>query len=536
MTPVLMEGDVVSWTPSRIEDVKVGDIIVFKSYISWPDEKIVVHRVSDIKTNSKNQILLETKGDKNTWTDQAGPHIPEPYIRENHLMGKIISLGNVPLKIPFVGAVGIWINNGLEQLSQPTVEKETISFIGIFAPLTISLVVLVVLIFILPERAKTIKEKIRYYIFGKKPLNLKKTAITFLIAYIVFFSIIHVFANDQVTSAVGINSQTEDAGIKFGNIKPGSSSGQRFLPVYNPGTMNMKGVVYGTGELNNFVTRKNFEIEKGESKFLELKAIAKNNSKNGSYMGNIMVFSSPFWTMFPDEFIKGVLDFNAEASVIILDCSTALILTGLTLLLLIAITFISEKSNELLIDRSWIHPSRFIIKKRVTKKIRKTGRNAKKALNKSMGWILNINYESLEEDKKFLSKYFKSFAASIVILPVLFYIKNPITAMFISVLIGGILSYFVSCKVRKKIVLTVFIIMTITTIHMLIQSNIIILEKEITTLEMLSLSVGIIGVYVLIFTLLLIPISAVVWYITHVIRNVKEQKDPLLSLEGRCDL
>ena len=156
-----MEGDVVAWTPTRIEDIEIGDVIVFKSHIHWPDEKILVHRVSDIKYTSNGERLLETKGDRNPWVDQAGPHIPEPYIREKNLMGKVISIGQFPLKIPFVGMLGIWINQGLEAISQPTSSKDSISYAGIFAPLTISAVILVILIFIIPEKAKTVKEKLK---------------------------------------------------------------------------------------------------------------------------------------------------------------------------------------------------------------------------------------------------------------------------------------------------------------------------------------------------------------------------------------
>jgi len=226
-----MEGDIVAWTPTKIDDVKVGDVVVFKSYVHWPDEKIVVHRVSDIKTDSKGNPILETKGDKNDWTDQAGPHIPEPYIREDHLMGKVLSIGQQPLKIPFIGYLGIWINQGLESLSQPTASKGALNYVGIFAPLTISIVILVILIFILPEKARTIKEKIRLNIFGIKPLNLKKTIITFLIAYVVFLTVIHCFAYDSISASVGIDASSPGSNMDFGKIKPGHESYAKDLPI-----------------------------------------------------------------------------------------------------------------------------------------------------------------------------------------------------------------------------------------------------------------------------------------------------------------
>jgi len=173
MSPSLIEGDIIAWTPTTMNDIKIGDVVVFKSYVSWPGEKLVVHRVADIIKDSKGEPLLETKGDANKWTDQAGPHIPEPYIREDHVIGKAVSIEQQPLKIPFIGYFGIWVSQGLDLLVQPTAEKGSLVYIGVFAPLTISAVILVILIFVLPEEAKTVKEKIRLYIFGHRPLSIK---------------------------------------------------------------------------------------------------------------------------------------------------------------------------------------------------------------------------------------------------------------------------------------------------------------------------------------------------------------------------
>jgi hypothetical protein len=55
-------------------------------------------------------------------------------------------------------------------------------------------------------------------------------------------------------------------------------------------------------------------------------------------------------------------------------------------------------------------------------------------------------------------------------------------------------------------------------------------------MESLGLGVGAIGIYLLALAFFLFPLSCLSWYFTHKLRNVKEQKDPLLVLEGRCDL
>lgn len=78
--------------------------------------------------------------------------------------------------------------------------------------------------------------------------------------------------------------------------------------------------------------------------------------------------------------------------------------------------------------------------------------------------------------------------------------------------------------------------MVIVITHMIIQSNLIVISREHTMLELMALSLGAIGIYLLLLALLLIPLALVSWALVRLIRNVKEQSDPLLSLEGRYDL
>jgi len=534
MTPTLMQGDIVAWTPTPIEDIEVGDIIVFKSYVTWPGEKLVVHRVSDIKKSPKGTLLLETKGDNNEWTDQKGPHIPEPYIREDHVMGKVVSIGPFPLKVPLIGQFGIWINEGLNVISQPTASKESINYLGVFAPLTISAVILVALIFIVPEKAETIKEKIHLYIFGRKSLNLKKTMISLLIAYILFFTVIHAFAYETMTASVGVNESPLEANIKFGRIQENKRSSARDFPVVNPSAMPVKGVVYAKGDIGKYITKKTFVLDRGEEKTVKLYAYAPNGSANGSYSGDIMMYSSPFWLMIPDSLVKFLYYLNAETSVLMLDLMSAVILTFLTFVLLVLITFVSDKTNEILIDKSWQHPRLLGVGKSLTGKLSNVKNKTKHFLSKNIGWILKI--EISNETEKNSSSIKKPAIASLVLIPIIYIMEEQMAAMLISVIFAGILAYFISCKIRKKIFMTVLITSVFSISYIIIKSNMIVIAKEGNIIELLSLSIGIIGLYMLIFTLLLIPLTLLVWKIAAHIRNLKEEKEPLLYLEGRCDL
>jgi hypothetical protein len=267
-----------------------------------------------------------------------------------------------------------------------------------------------------------------------------------------------------------------------------------------------------------------------------LTATASNTTPNGSYTGEIMVYSSPFWLLFSDSFIQSLLNWNAEATVFILDLISAIILTVSTLVILIGITFVSDKISIWVIDRSWSHSSRVILKRDFVKKVYSLKNRVKKSASKNMGWVLDITYSKSEGKETFFTNYGKPVIASSVLIPILFLLNNPLTAMIIALVLGGILAYFISCKLRRKIVLTTLIIMSVTVIHMMIQSNLIIVEQQKDIMDILSLSTGAAGVYLLILSLLLVPFAAISWGTTRFIRNVKEQKDPLLSLEGSCDL
>ncbi|AFK22207.1 signal peptidase I [Pyrococcus sp. ST04] len=89
MYPTLKRWDVFFINPLAKGDV--GDIIVFNLSGKW-----TVHRVYAI--TSEGYI---TKGDNNVATDQQGGK--NPPIKEDQIIGKVITIGGKPLKIPELG-------------------------------------------------------------------------------------------------------------------------------------------------------------------------------------------------------------------------------------------------------------------------------------------------------------------------------------------------------------------------------------------------------------------------------------------------
>ncbi|EHR78280.1 peptidase S24 [Thermococcus litoralis DSM 5473] len=102
MTPTLNRGDLFFINPiSRSADV--GDIIVFNLRGGW-----TVHRVVAIVEEG-----YITKGDNNVATDQQGGRA-EP-VSKDKIAGKVITLGNSPLKIP---QLGTYIQRGISGRSK----------------------------------------------------------------------------------------------------------------------------------------------------------------------------------------------------------------------------------------------------------------------------------------------------------------------------------------------------------------------------------------------------------------------------------
>ena len=531
-----MEGDVVAWTPCTIDEVEIGDIVVFKSYVHWPGEKLVIHRVNEIITDSKGLPILETKGDANKWTDQSGPHIPEPYIREDHLMGKAVSVGSIPLKIPVIGYLGILVNDGLQQLSAASSSKGSLTFLAVFTPLTISSIVFIGLLFLLPEKAKTLKEKIKFYILGPHPIEVKKIFITFVLTYFLFFSFIHIFAYDSSNGSVGIEASSPDSALNFGQIRRGKESFELSLPVLNPGIMPLKGIIYGKDDFGKYLSPKTFELYPGGSEKVLLKTIADENAEPGSYKGEIMVYSSPFWTVIPDQIITKTCEWNRDFVVNILDFLAASMLTTITIFVLVAITIISNKYTIISIDLCWKHPYKILIKPNTMNKIRSYKKTTKKIFTKKIGWISKINIIECEDKKTLYESIKKPLISSIIILPIIFLIDDNISALILSAIIAGLLTYFMKCRFRKKIILSSIIAMSFSITYSIFQTQFSILARQSNIMNIITLLSGTIGVYLIVIGLLLVPICLITWYIVNILRNVKEQKEPLLILEGECDL
>ena len=91
------KGDIIILKGVSFDDLKIGDILVYKSSLSYP----VIHRVV-----AKNDVI-ETKGDHNP-TQIMSSQLNEKYITKDQIIGKAW------LKVPYLGYVKIFFSEAIQ--------------------------------------------------------------------------------------------------------------------------------------------------------------------------------------------------------------------------------------------------------------------------------------------------------------------------------------------------------------------------------------------------------------------------------------
>jgi len=232
--------------------------------------------------------------------------------------------------------------------------------------------------------------------------------------------------------------------------------------------------------------------------------------------------------MYPDTVMKDLAQWDAQGAVYILDILSACILTALTIALIVSAACIGNKYQVMKINLSWHYAPRLHMKKGIGQRLSGFKIKTRHTLIKHLGWLSGLNLMTYDAKAIIIG--------SVVIIPLLLLLNSEILAMVIASLFAGLIAYTLHCRVRQKIVLTSVVIMIISVVFICLKINYFMFIREKPLIDSLGLGMGAIGIYLLVLAFLLIPLAFLSWYVTHKLRNVKEQKDPLLVLEGRCDL
>ena len=83
MEPAIEVGEIIICRQTEAEELKVGDIISYRSPLSGMRGAIITHRIADIIREPSGAIAFETKGDANLTAD---PY----YIHSDDIIGKMV--------------------------------------------------------------------------------------------------------------------------------------------------------------------------------------------------------------------------------------------------------------------------------------------------------------------------------------------------------------------------------------------------------------------------------------------------------------
>jgi signal peptidase I len=521
-----MEGDIIMWAPTPIQDVQPGDIIIFNSRVSWPENRLVSHRVIEVD-NKGQSIYLTTKGDANTWADQYGPHIPEPKISKENYIGTIITFGSLPIKIPLLGNIGIYLLEGLNVLSQAARAKDTIAYLGIFLPVTISIILLFLSLLLIPDKAKTIIEKIRALILREKGIPLKEMVSMLLICFFLLSTCTHIFAYDSFEANIGINESPKTNTFSFGQIEPGQNSFPKHIPLINPGVMPLHGFVIADSELTDLVNRQTFYLAPGEDKQVNITASTSYNTQTGIYYGSIKIYSSALWLFIPQSLIENIISTAPLHSVYILDFISAVFFTTISILVMFIILIINYQRQAFFFKKT-MHPKKLPKYTKYIDKIIIFIYTPFQKVFKKTRWISSAEFQYPQPSYLLLA-----LITSIIFGIILHF---DYLLIFLVPFITTTSTYFLGNKTRQQIISTT--IYSCITVFTILALNILypLFTTSAHIMHLISQILGVLSTYLLLIGIILIPASLLMWIFITLLQNLKESINPLHQLEGHCNL
>ena len=482
MRPTLERGDVIFWTPSSIDNIHIGDIVVYKSSMG---NKYIVHRVIEIKTINGERALI-TKGDANEYPDQYGPHAVENYVTSKNLVGKVVMLGNLPVKLPYIGLLYIYSRGFLVNIAGYNSLPLGIGamFFGL----------------IFMSKEEKMDKKILLIIRNFNKISfLRLFFITFIIFIIITASTL-LFAYDKLNVSLGVGEKVSGGDINV-NLHEGKNATRSFWVIphaFSP----MKIVIFKEGSDNINPEKKIDYLNPGEMKN---ERIIMEGYKNGTYNAKISVFTSPFWILIPDSVIYYFYDYNPFLAAFILDVISALIISVLVSLFVLFISLIvdlvykhrEKKELEKFIQRDLLGIP--IIKKKKRKIIPE----------------IEVSSELI---------YF-SILSSLISLPVALFFQ-----LFVGIILTSIISslfvYLSDHKIKNELVFTslyssIILILLYTFINVFIVGNM--------GLQILLYAIGI---SLIIYIIFIIPIVIVSLLTGYILFKYEEKNRPEIILES----
>jgi len=315
MMPTLGEGDIVIWSPVRVDDVSIGDIIVFRSATS---EEYIVHRVVDITVTSEGKRGFITQGDANPYPDQTGPSSTiQPVVTERSLIGRVVSLGDIPLKVPGIGSIWLWFTHAFP--SSP----RGMAFIGYAIA-----GVMIVFVFLVPSEKPSPGKNLATVILGRRQVKLFSLGVAFFLITGLVLASASAGGIQESSISIGVGQRANPATLRIDYITHLESINASLF-VENPSGLPLKGMIFVTGAASEFIpfNGRVFEIAPYQTLNLSIPVHAPADATPGVYDGIITIYFSAFWWAFPPEWSATLVNQYGQGSVTIINMLITLEIT-----------------------------------------------------------------------------------------------------------------------------------------------------------------------------------------------------------------
>ena len=533
MEPELYKGDIIVWTPTRAEDIHVGDIIVYQSYMD--KTKLVSHRVVNITTRN-GQYYFTTKGDANNYTDQKGPHAVEPLIGSNHLLGRVLSVNQHPLKIPYIGK--IWLKGGESKTGMVehvwgTPESEVHQ--GVFICFVVAVIIIITGLIAWKPKSDD-KARLTDFIFGPEKLQLKRVLSYALVLYVALLLITPLFAYSKESASVGVNlgENPPVTGLYFEDMKENQSMTREY-DVRDPGILPIKCIAFSHGNISDYMRIDDtvYILESRQSDSKKVTVFIPEGTRSGVYTGDVYVYSTPFWIIFPDDFMEYMVEWDPMGAVICFNLISAFLLSVVSIIVLFTM---SRLIDEYIIWRAHIswYPGlqmHLILIPLYNFWCRLTdGRHrVNHGFRRCFSWLSNIDWIEIKTNKPLAVSLLALFFIPLTL------IGRPFLAILTTSLIVSIATYLVGCRWRAGIFLSGLTggAIIITLLALISISS---FPPNLAPLMLIAITSWVIAIFLLIFAVLFLPICAVSYLSTYSLQTVLEKLRPVIMIKGDTDI
>ncbi len=538
MEPALFKGDVMPWMPCSIDTVEPGDVVVYASAQSWDNEKHVVHRVTSVRETNGERTLI-TRGDQNNYTDQAGPHVPEPPITGGMLKGRAIMLGGQPLKIPLAGYPWLMLHSGIDALTRSMSwgQPQPGHHYGVFVPavIAISLVVAGAVLWA-PGRGRNMRETLHDCILGPERLSGRRMFAYIFLFYVVFLMIAASFSYDRLSASMAVDEAAPDSDLSFGTLQATSSSFPRSVSVVNPSMLPVRGMVFASGDIARFLEpgdAATFSLDSGERFSGNITASIPAGTPPGVYTGSLIIYSSPYWSIVPASAVDGLRTWHHRGAIVALTLLAAGTLAVSTFLLLAVLSWMMEKSR---LVRGYLAWRLLPVEARMPSSRLYTGaaliaQRLRRSLRRTLSWLDTTT----GDDDAPMRPIAVSLVGLLAGAPLLYWRHSILAALLVASIVGGIAAYLVGCRWRSQFLYAALLTTGWLAGMYAAVSMLHVVRAGGSLFVPLASSITTAGVMLLLYAALAVPSALLFWLPGHVMHSIREKWNPVVLLRG-CDL